>query len=437
MEKMQNLLSRIGEWSSRNRYLVAIKNAFEIYMPLIIIGAIAVLWTNVIVNDQTGLGAIWQPIMNLSFLNPAFNAINFCTMGIIALGITFLVGNELSKSYQLSSSFCGFLAVVAWVSMLNTSTSMINLQNETITISGLFSSVLGTDGLFTGMVVAVLTIELFRLFYKVDWLKIKLPEQVPEGVSRSFEYLLPAFIVLIITALLSLLIQKTTGVYINELIFNLIQKPLTYVGGSLPGILCLTLISGLFWTVGLHGDNMIAGVIQPITLTLMLENTNAVEAGKAATNIVNWSFYRTFLATGGTGMIIGLTLAIFLVSKRADNRAIAKVAIIPNLFNIGEINMFGVPVVLNPFLIIPFILSPLVAMTFGYFMTYFGLCPVMYVTMPWTMPPFLMGFLAAGGSLMAGITQLLAIVLSVLIYIPFVKMYEKNQNKMDHEVLNS
>ena len=168
---------------------------------------------------------------------------------------------------------------------------------------------------------------------------------------------------------------------------------------------------------------MIAGVIQPITLALMLENTTAVEAGKAATNIVNWSFYRTFLATGGT------------VSKRADNRAIAKVAIIPNLFNIGEINMFGVPVVLNPFLIIPFILSPLVAMTFGYFMTYFGLCPIMYVTMPWTMPPFLMGFLAAGGSIMAGVTQLLAIVISVLIYIPFVKMYEKNQNKMDQEAL--
>lgn len=216
MEKMQNILSQIGEWSSRNRYLVAIKNAFEKYMPLIIIGAIAVLWTNVIVNDQTGLGAVWQPIMNLSFLNPAFNAINFCTMGIIALGITFLVGYELSKSYKLSAIFCGFLAVVAWVSMLNTSTSVINLQNETITISGLFSNVLGTDGLFTGMVISIFTVELFRLLYKFEWLKIKLPEQVPEGVSRSFEYLIPAFIVLIITTLLSLSIQNVSGVYVNE-----------------------------------------------------------------------------------------------------------------------------------------------------------------------------------------------------------------------------
>lgn len=93
--------------------------------------------------------------------------------------------------------------------------------------------------------------------------------------------------------------------------------------------------------------------------------------------------------------------------------------------------MFGVPVVLNPFLIIPFILAPIVSIIFGYIMTYIGFCPVMYVTMPWTMPPFLMGFLAAGGSIMAGITQLLAIALSVVIYIPFVKMYEKNQNQLD------
>lgn len=427
MEKMQDTLSKVGEWSASNKYLVAIKNAFEKYMPLIIIGAIAVLWTNVIVNDQTGLGALWKPIMNLSFLNPAFNAINFCTMGIIALGITFLVGYELAKNYKFSPSFCGFLSVVAWVSMLNTTQTIVNVEKETVSVSGLFSGVLGTDGLFTGMIIAIVTVELFRALYSIDWLKIKLPDQVPEGVARSFEYLLPAFVLLLITSMLSLVIQNVSGGYINDLIFNLIQKPLTYVGGSLPGILCLTLISGLFWSVGLHGDNMIAGVVQPITLTLMLENTTAVEAGKAATNIVNWSFYRTFLATGGTGMVLGLTLAIFLVSKRADNRAIAKVAIIPNLFNIGEINMFGVPVVLNPFLIIPFILAPIVSITFGYIMTYIGFCPVMYVTMPWTMPPFLMGFLAAGGSIMAGITQLLAIALSVLIYIPFVKMYEKNQ----------
>ena len=427
MEKMQDTLSKVGEWSASNKYLVAIKNAFEKYMPLIIIGAIAVLWTNVIVNDQTGLGALWKPIMNLSFLNPAFNAINFCTMGIIALGITFLVGYELAKNYKFSPSFCGFLSVAAWVSMLNTTQTIVNVEKETVSVSGLFSGVLGTDGLFTGMIIAIVTVELFRALYSIDWLKIKLPDQVPEGVARSFEYLLPAFVLLLITSMLSLVIQNVSGGYINDLIFNLIQKPLTYVGGSLPGILCLTLISGLFWSVGLHGDNMIAGVVQPITLTLMLENTTAVEAGKAATNIVNWSFYRTFLATGGTGMVLGLTLAIFLVSKRADNRAIAKVAIIPNLFNIGEINMFGVPVVLNPFLIIPFILAPIVSITFGYIMTYIGFCPVMYVTMPWTMPPFLMGFLAAGGSIMAGITQLLAIALSVLIYIPFVKMYEKNQ----------
>lgn len=431
MEKFQNILAAFGAWADENKYLSVIKKAFQSFMPFIIMGAIGTLWTGVLVNQTNGLGAIWPPIMKLSFLNSAFSALNFCTQGIMALCITFFIGVEMAKVYKLDQKFCGFFSVAALISVTNTAKAFEGADGA-ISVSGIFSNELGASGLFTGMLVGILSIEMFRLFYKVDALKIKLPPQVPAGISRSFEYLIPGCIVLILTSLISLGVQKAIGgQYLNDLIFSVVQKPLMGLSTSLPGVLVFSLISSIFWSVGLHGDSMISGIVNPLMLALIAENAAAVDAGGAAPNIVNWAFYRVFRATGGTGMMIGLTIAILLIGKRQENRSIAKLTLVPNLFNINEICMFGIPIVLNPILIIPFILAPIVTMIFGYVTTAIGLCPVMYITLPWTMPPFLFGFLASGGNVMGGIIQLLAIMLAVLVYLPFVAIYEKQQNAAD------
>ena len=427
MEKFQNTLAAFGAWAEGNKYLSVIKHAFQSFMPFIIMAAVGTLWTGVLVSEN-GLGAIFPPIMKLSFLNPAFSALNFCTQGIMALCITFFIGLEMGKTYGLDEKFCGFFSVAALVSVTNTSQIVEGLEGA-VSVSGLFSNELGASGLFTGMIVGIAAMEMFRLLYQVDALKIKLPPQVPAGISRSFEYLIPGCLVLTATSLISLGVQKATGgSYLNDLIFTVIQKPLMGLSTSLPGVLVFSLISSVFWSVGLHGDSMISGIVNPLMLALIAENAAAVEAGGEAANIVNWAFYRVFRATGGTGMMIGLTIAILLIGKRQENRSIAKLTLVPNLFNINEICMFGIPIVLNPILIIPFILAPIVTMIFGYVTTAIGLCPVMYISVPWTMPPFLFGFLASGGKLMGGVIQLLAIVIAVLIYLPFVGMYEKQQN---------
>lgn len=431
MERFQNVLAAFGGWAERNKYLSVIKNSFQSFMPFIIMAAVGTLWTGVLVNAKNGLGAVWQPIMALSFLNPAFSALNFCTQGIMALCITFFIGMEMAKIYDLDTKFCGFFAIAALVSVTNT-TSIVEGAEKTVSLSGLFANELGAGGLFTGMLAGIVAIELFRLLHGVDALKIKLPPQVPGGIARSFEYLIPGCMVLVLTSLFSLLIQTVTGgKYLNDLIFSMIQKPLMGLSASLPGVLVFSLISSLFWAVGLRGDNMISGIVNPLMLALISENAAAVEAGETAVNVVNWAFYRCFRATGGTGMMIGLTIAILLIGKREENRSIAKLTLVPNLFNINEICMFGIPIVLNPILIIPFVLSPIVTMIFGYVTTVIGLCPVMYITVPWTMPPFLFGFLASGGKLMGGIIQMAAIVISVLVYLPFVAMYERQQNAAD------
>lgn len=428
MDNFQNGLLKLGTMASNNKYLSTIKDAFQEFMPFTIIGAIGVLWSNVLVNDQTGLGAIFKPVMALEFLNPAFNALNFATISCMTLSITFIIGFTIAEKNKINSMFGGLISLAALLTVTKTSYDVI-LDGKTIeTVSNaLFSDSLGSQGLFTGMIVGIITVELFSVLFKVDSLKIKMPDVVPPQIARSFEYLIPGFISLAIISIGGLGCQLLTGYYINDLIFNFIQTPLLSIGGSLPGILTFAFISGLFWAVGLHGDNMISGVFNPIVTTLIVENQDMVLKGLQPTHITNWSWYRIFSCTGGTGMVLSLALAIFLVGKRPENKSIAKLSFVANLFNIGEVETFGLPIVLNPILIIPFILAPICTLILGYVLTSIGFCPIMYLNVPWTMPPFLYGFIASGGNIMGGVSHLLAILLATIIYIPFIKMYEKQQ----------
>lgn len=179
MDKFQDVLMKIGIFAGENRYLSAIKNAFQAFVPFTIIGAIGVLWSNVICNDSTGLGAMVPAVMNLSFLNPAFNALNFATIGCISIAITFLVGGEIGKSHNGNTMFCGLLAVISLLTVTQTSMD-IKVNGELIqNVNGIFSASLGSQGLFTGMIIAITSVELFCRLFQLDRLKIKLPDQVP------------------------------------------------------------------------------------------------------------------------------------------------------------------------------------------------------------------------------------------------------------------
>jgi PTS system cellobiose-specific IIC component len=427
-EGFQEKLIAVGTALNNNRYLGSVKDAFIEFMPFTIAGALALLWPNVICNETTGLGAIWKPIMALSFLNPLFNAINFATLGCIAILIAFFVGAKMAAHSNLNEVFGGTLGVAAFIVTLGTSQTI----GDT-TVSGLFSSNIGSNGLFTGMLVSIVAVELFNALYKIDALKIKMPDAVPPQIANSFAVMIPAFLDLMIVALFCLILKMTTGLYLNDVILNLIQIPLMKVGGSLAGMIIFQLVILLLWSVGLHGDNIVAGILNPIVTAMTVENMNNIAAGQAATNIFTTGFNRAFFATGGTGFVLGLTIAMFIRARREENRAVAKLAIIPNLFNIGEVNMFGIPVVLSPALIIPFVLCPIVCGTFGYIMTRIGFCPIFAYDVPWTMPPLLIAFVSTGGSWQAVVTQIIAIALSVIIYLPFIGAFEKSQAKTQEE----
>lgn len=425
MNQFAEKLTEFGMWAGNNKYLGSIKDAFQQYMPFTILGAIGTLWTSVIVNDTTGLGIFLPAIMKLQFLNPAFNALNFCTIGCITIGITFALGVELGNRSDLEGYYPGLVAVAALMSVTNT----IQTLADSTTLSAISTDIFGATGLFTGMIMAIISVELLSFFNKFEKLKIKLLDSVPPNIAGSFNVLIPSGFTLIITCLIGLVCHMITGVYLNDIVFAIIQAPLQQVSGSYIGGLIFVTVTSLFWCIGIHGNNMTAAVTQPLLLALLVANETAVANGQAPVNIMNQSFWSCFVTFVGTGIAGAVTLAIFIVGKRDDTRAIAKLALIPNCFNINEIIVFGLPIVLNPIMCVGFILAPIVSYTLAYVLTAIHFCPVMYINVPWTTPPVIAGILASGGNIMGGLTQLLCLAAATLVYIPCIKLLEKQKNK--------
>ena len=419
MDKMADVLGRAGAWCGQNKYLSAIKNAFQNFMPLTIAGAIGVLWCNVLVNDQTGLGLFFKPIMALDFLNPAFQAVNFCTISCITVGITLGIAQEIgiwNMGAEKAGYIPGLVGLAAWLSVTNTS-HMVDGAKEAFT--GVAGNELGATGLFTGMIIGVLSVELFCFFEKQDALKIKMPEQVPPGVARAFEVLVPATLTLIITACIGSAYYNITGLYLNDIIKNSIQDLLGSLGATVPSFIILYLVIMLFWLVGIHGNNMVSAVKESIFTPLALENVEKFNRGEKTTNIINMYAIQMWGEIGGSGCTLGLVIAIFIFSKREDNKAIASLSLIPGLFEINETVTFG----------IPFVLTSIVLEIVGYVLTVIGFCPVACLTVPWTCPSLIFGFLATGANIMGAVTQAILIAISVVIYTPFLIFYEKYQNK--------
>ena len=446
MDKMADVLGRAGAWCGQNKYLSAIKNAFQTFMPLTIAGAIGVLWCNVLVNSGTGLGAFWDPIMALEFLNPAFAAIQFATISCITVGITFGIAQEIgvwNLGADKAGYFPGILGLASWLSVTQTGFSnyalvdgageaakvVLNDDKAMTTFTGIAGGSLGATGLFTGMIIAVLSVEIFCWLSKKEGLKIKMPETVPPGVARAFEVLIPAFLTITAISLIGLASQELLGMHLNDVISESIQGPLSGIGASIPGIIVIYIMIGLFWLVGIHGNNMLAAVKETLFTPLLLENTEVYNAGGTPKNLVNMVFLQMFGEFGGSGVTLGLVIAIFIFSKREDNRAVATLSSVPGLFNINETVTFGIPMVLNPILGIPFVIAPIVTILIGYVLTVIGFCPKVVLSVPWTTPPIILGFLATGANIMGAVSQAIVIVVSVLIYTPFLIAYERQQNK--------
>ncbi|HWJ79947.1 MAG TPA: PTS transporter subunit EIIC, partial [Niallia sp.] len=281
----------------------------------------------------------------------------------------------------------------------------------------------GAQGLFVALIVGLLVGELFSRLSRSKRLQINMPDSVPPAVSRSFKVLFPIIIITVLFAIVNALINKIYPDGLHELIYAAIQTPLKNLGSNVISLVIMVILSNLLWVFGIHGPNTLAAIREAMFAEANLENLNFVaEHGTAwgAPYPVTWAIADGFAYYGGSGMTLGLLIAIFIASKRQDYRDIGKLSIAPGIFNINEPVIFGLPVVLNPILIIPFVFVPAINVVIGWAAIASGLIPPIAYSVPWTTPGPLIAFLGTGGNYLALLLGFVCLAVSTLVYLPFV-----------------
>ncbi|MDY9121991.1 PTS transporter subunit EIIC [Escherichia coli] len=291
---------------------------------------------------------------------------------------------------------------------------------------------LGAQGLFVAVIVALITSEIFCRLARNPKITITMPAAVPPAVARSFKVLLPIFFVMVFFSALNYCLTLISPAGLNDLIYTLIQTPLKHMGTNIFAVIFLGAVGNFLWVLGIHGPNTTSAIRETVFSEANLENLSwAAQHGTTwgAPYPITWtSINDAFANCGGSGMTLGLLLAIFIASKRAEYRDLAKMSFIPGIFNINEPIMFGLPIVLNPIMMVPFILVPIVNCAIGYFFVSMEIIPPVAYAVPWTTPGPLIAFLGTGGNWLALLVGFLCLGVATMIYLPFVIAANKVNN---------
>ncbi|MGL5124824.1 MAG: PTS cellobiose transporter subunit IIC [Fusobacteriaceae bacterium] len=414
---MMPLASKLGS----NRYLNVIRDAFMLSFPLTIFGSMFVVLANLPFLDKI------LSEKNLNLFRAAITPAMEGTLLIATLFVVIGLGYYLSKSYKVDALFGGALALAAFLILtpfsLEGADGVIPIER------------LGAKGMFVGMFTGIFATEIYRKIIQKGW-TIKMPDGVPPAVSKSFSALIPVFLTLTIFLLIRIGFTYTTFGNIHDFIYNVVQKPLVALGSGLPTTLIAVLFIQGLWFFGLHGQIIVNSVLDPIWNTLSLENLEAFQKGLELPHIVTKQFIETFtVGIGGTGMTLGIIVCIFMFTKSRQLKEIGKLAGPAGIFNVNEPMIFGLPIVMNPIILIPWIISPIIVVAFSYFVMKLGIVPPPTgVAVPWTVPIFFSGMLATN-SMLGGILQLVNLAIVTVIWLPFVKILDKQYCSTENIVL--
>lgn len=427
-EKLSTPMAKLAE----QRHLRAIRDGIIATLPLIIVSSMFM----VIAFLPNSMPESWGITQFIAENQTKILMPYRVSMYIMTLYAVFGIGYSLANSYDLDGLSGGILAELAFLlTILPTaipaaSKGVVALAQGNAELTNYLASVptgfvmpmanLGSAGMFIGIIVSFFAVEVYRFTQKSGF-KISMPPQVPSSVARSFEALTPTAIVLILVATVTMFM----GINVHGIVGDLV-KPLIKASDSLPSVLVIIFLTQFFWSFGIHGWSIVGSLARPLWLVLLEENTTAYVAGAETLNVAAEPFYQWFVMIGGSGATLGLAILFAFRSRSAYGKALGKTAVVPSIFNINEPMIFGAPIVLNPMLIIPFIIAPILNGVIAWIATSMGLVNNVVASAPWTLPGPIGAFLACGNDWRAAVLSIVLILLSILIYYPFFKMYDKD-----------
>lgn len=383
---------------SNQRHLLAIRDGVISALPFIIFGSFFLIFATPPLPESWAITQ-WATEHAEQILIPYR-----MTMFIMSLYIVFGIGYNLAKSYNLDPLSAAQLSTAAF--LLTIAPTMDKKLGFVLPMTNL-----GGHGLFVAMFVAIFSVEIYRLCKNKN-ITIKMPPQVPPSVSRSFESLIPVVFVLGAMSIITVVFQLDLHTLVDKIV-----GPLVFAGDTLPGVLVPVFLTTFFWAFGIHGMSIVGTIERPLWEVYLAKNAEAHAAGE--------TFFQWFVWIGGAGATLGLVICILLFAKSQFLKKFGKAVSIPSLFNINEPVIFGLPIVLNPIMVIPFIIIPLVLTVITYLATLLGLVNATSVMAPWTLPAPIGAYLATGGDWRAIVLVLFNIAVSVIIYFPFFKMYDR------------
>lgn len=409
--------------------ITALRNGMLYTMPFSIVGSIFLLLANFPVQSiadwvtNSGLGEYFNQAYGASFAIMAF----FAVMGI-------------AYSYVKAEGYEGLPAgMIGLVIFLLTMESSVTDAEANVTIANVIDKTwTGGQGMISAILVGLFVGWGYTWFLKRD-IRIKLPEQVPTNVANSFTALIPAAVLTTIALGIYIFFDKVFQTTVVEWIYTVIQSPMQGVTDSLGGAMMLGFLVPFLWFFGVHGSTIVGGIMGPILQANSLANTAILESGKALTlenggHIVTQQFLDQFMTVTGAGMTIGIVLYMVAFARSAQFKQLGRLSLIPAFFNINEPIIFATPIVMNPIMVLPFILTPMVSGVITYFALYTGIVPLFTaVQVPWTTPPIISGFLVGG--IRTAILQFVVLAIGFFIYYPFVRKVDSLNYKQETEIV--
>lgn len=440
IEKFEAVMMPIAGKVSSNKYLLAMRDSFSMLLPFIIVGSFfgimewVVLdpWGTVLGENGMNLGASITGLTGDAYKASGFVATLQMLQGLcnnvvtVGFGVfSFLL--VIAFAYRLGGIWGGDKFSTA---LTATGAFIIMTPQQIVTkagekLGGFDMNYFGNKGVLTAIIVATIASWLFVKLSNNEKMKIKMPETVPPAVAKSFEVLVPVFFTLGFFTVFSTILancQFMGSACLNDLIYSLIQAPLMGFSQGLGFSILYQAIVWFFWWFGIHGHNVTAAIQNMVYMPAQLAN----QAGDASYIFSNGFF------EAGLMHIMGLVIAILLFSKKDSWRAVAKLGAPAMFFNIQEPIAFGLPIVLNPLLLVPYVLVPLVNTVIGYVAISIGLVPIFKYVVPWTMPLFFGGTIGTG-SVMGGLLQVVWLLVDIAIYAPFVIAGNKVKDEYDGE----
>ena len=396
---------------SRNIYLRAIRDGFISAMPVVLFSSIFLL----IAYVPNIFGFSWSASTEALIMKPYGY-----TMGILGV----LVAGTTAKS--LTDSFNRKLESTNQINFLSTMLASISgfllLAADAVEGGGFANGFLGTKGLLTAFIAAFITVNIYNITVKNN-VTIRMPEEVPPNISQVFKDIIPFTLVIVVLYGLDIVTRNIMGTNVAESIIKLFEPLFTAADGYL-GITIIFGAYALFWFVGIHGPSIVEPAIAAITYANIETNFQLLQAGQHADKILTSGTQMFIVTMGGTGATLVVPFMFMWLSKSKRNKAIGRASVVPTFFGVNEPILFGAPIVLNPVFFVPFIFAPIANVwIFKFFVDVLGMNSFS-VNLPWTTPGPLGIVIGTGFGLMSLVLALTLIVVDVVIYYPFFKVYD-------------